>query len=278
MDGKENQDPTSTTTVDLSENSPSTEQPQLSPTDQPPARKSISPQEYIRQKQIEKETTTPTEKKSWFFDLNRDEKPADPIQKENKNSSLNTHTSLNIQSSLYHSNHDTHSSLDPHLLASTTNRIQSTNNTQVQSNSLQQNDLLASLNLQSSQTGHKESNVTDIHESFNDNLTQNSYQQKNHADTNVTNIHESFTENLRKPTTDTLFESSTSSSSSTHQSAGIAVRKQTPLQLLGQTTDQLGTQISREDYALRSKPVSLVSFIFHFSFAHLLYVTIFFTQ
>ena len=180
MDGKENQDPTSTAT-DVSVNSPTTteqQQQQLSPTEhqQQPVRKSISPQEYIRQKQNERETPTPTEKKSWFFDLNEDEKPANPS------------SSLNTQSSLKVSTNHTDSSLDPfHILASTTTN--------------KHNDEYTSISSSSSQ------NIKDTLQSSSDGST--------------------------------------------------IVQKQTPLQLLGQTTSKLGRQISKEDSTVKSELVSL---------------------
>ena len=81
MDGKENQNP------DVSENNntSTTSGTEVTTTtsttfqnrDQQAPPKSLSPQEYIQQKRIEKENTTtttptPTEKGSWFFDLNHD--------------------------------------------------------------------------------------------------------------------------------------------------------------------------------------------------------------
>lgn len=268
MDGKENQDPTSTAT-DISENSTTTteqqRQQQLSPTEQQqPVRKSISPQEYIRQKQSERETPTPAEKKSWFFDLNEDEKPA------NSSSSLNTHSSLKVNT-----NH-TDSSLDPlQILASTTtnqqndetNKSTTDGNTKIQLNSSHQhNDLLASHNLRSSQTVDNKEDEPNVVNIYGDNIPGNSYQQKNHASTTEENIHESFTGNLRtSTTTDARVDLSIASSSSqnikdTLQKSGggsTIVQKQTPLQLLGQTTSKLGRQISKEDSTVKSELVSL---------------------
>lgn len=253
MDGKENQDPTSsmtsTTTADVTEDIVTTEQQQqqLSPTDQS-VRKSISPQEYIRQKQNEKETTTPTptEKKSWFYDLKEDEKPADSNLSQNKHTRLNSHSD--------------YASLDP---GKNDEAIKSTTNSTQASTYLHQNDLLPSFNLRRSQTDEVEAKVTNIH----DNFVQNSCQQKNRNSADMENVHESLSDNPRSSTTGLVVEPSISSSSGNIEDSrqsieSTAARKQTPLQLLGQTTNQLGTQISREDNAVKSEQVSLISSFF----------------
>ena len=213
MDGKENQDPTSTT-EDVSENSTTIEQQQQLSAE---PRKSLSPQEYIRQKQNEKETTTTTERKSWFFDLNDEEKPHDPVLPARLGES--------------------HSSLDHHLPSATNRENEELKSTDEPISLNTQNVLSASLNLR--HPNEKEATITTNSMSIPD------------SDSTHVNLRNSYQEKVIG-----AWETGISGSAKDSPQNVTIAQKQTPFQLLGQTTDQLRSEIYKEDSFAKTAQVS----------------------